>query len=110
MKFTVIAVLAAFVLSGCSVVALKGAAAGIEAIDASKDFADEVTDRREDLRQLRYSIEDRRVQIHLSEADILLRAGDIEGALEQLERAADAVEGVYPDLQKIRDRINNLRK
>ena len=85
--------------AGCTPVQLYGNAQ--EAGAAAKDYVDERTDRREDLRLREYAIQDSIIGTHLRQAQRAEVEGDLDAAVASYEAALEQIERFYPDLESL---------
>ena len=90
------------VLTGCSSLTARGVSFGLEAIDASKDFVDEQTDYREEVREEIRSIQRLRISLYKEGAVLKRSAGDRKGAFKDLDAAEAEAVKIYPTLDKIK--------
>jgi hypothetical protein len=85
--------------AGCTPAQLYGNAQ--EAGAAAKDYVDERTDRREDLRLRQYAIQDSIIGAHLRRAQRDEMEGDLDAAVAGYEAALAQIERFYPDLESL---------
>lgn len=72
-----------------------------EAGAAAKDYVDEKTDRREDLRLRQYAVQDSIIDAHLRRAQRAESDGEVAEAAAHYEAALEQIERFYPDLESL---------
>jgi tetratricopeptide (TPR) repeat protein len=107
MKY-LIPIAAALLLTGCAEFGARAITASGDAADAARDYVDEVTDRREQLRTLRYDLQDQLIQLYVRRAQRLTEEGKYEEAEAAYEKALEVNDTYYPDLNKLRGEVREL--
>jgi hypothetical protein len=81
----------------------------LEAGEASKAYVDEKTDRREDLRNVEYQVQDALIDMYMTKARQAMDDGEVEAAEKHFTSALERINEFYPDLSQLADRVRNLR-
>ena len=100
--------LAPVLLSGCT--AQTALSNTLEAGTAVKDYADEITDRREKLRVARYTIQDQLISILQSRTVLSAAGGDIEEAKAWATELEAYIDSIYPDIPALISQIRAIRR
>lgn len=97
-------------LTGCTQTVVKTLAAGDETFDAVKDYVDEVTDDRENLRAERRLERAAIRDMWRTQAVIAEREGDFETAEEARRKVLAEIEAVYPDIVSLVEEIDRINE